>query len=589
MERDPVESLLPELAEWADKQEQPTRGNSDDADILLRLLHEHVGVDLTALRPADLEELLLQRYPRNVTVEDAADLDEVIATVRELLTFAADTGRLSAQQVSGLHRKVDEIEPRFAEIVMDPANWGFGRRVGQAMAADGIDPTDEAEVARWIDEHGAGPFAEPVGLREALGLPDQLPPLRLPPDEELAAQARQSSLLDRAKRLARWADGRPLVDGEPDAADAIAAAEVFGVRVPESVTELTDIPELRGLWDLAVDLGFVEVGPSTAALGPTAGDWPDGGDEAVLDVWADALGVLTDDIFQDDVTELDLSDVASVAMVSLFLSRNEGIPLVELREMIEDIVADEFAPEGAWESWVETYGDPADRLVGILADLGAAYASDGIARLTPLGQFAFAGALTEGGVEVRLLPPVDEMTAFDLVDFAKGATDDELATETEAWFAARGAVAGTDELLTSAAAGDAEDRMIAIAIAGPVAASAPQRWRQALDEPALRPYAKLTLYQLDPGEPELESTVSDAAWLLTDMLGAALDTVEPDELSDVLAETVPVGQEQEIIEQMWRLDHPDVQAVLALIGGQHPDKKVAKAARKASFKLPPAK
>ncbi len=105
----------------------------------------------------------------------------------------------------------------------------------------------------------------------------------------------------------------------------------------------------------------------------------------------------------------------------------------------------------------------------------------------------------------------------------------------------------------------------------------------------LRPYAKLTLYQLDPSEQELEPTVTDAARLLTDMLGAALDSVESEELPDVLAEAVPPGEEATIFEEMWRLDHPDVREVLTLIGTKHPDKKIAKAARKAAFKIAPAK
>jgi hypothetical protein len=590
MERDPVESLLPELAEWAEKQEQPVQGNSDDAAMLLRLLNEYVGVaDLSKLRPEDLDELLLSHYPRKVTVEPDEDLSEVIATVRELLTFAADTGRLSAEQVSGLQEKVDEIEPRFADTVMDPANWGFGRQIGQAMSLAGVDPDDEEGLSRWIDEYNAGlGNKESLDLRDALGLPDRLPPLRLPSDEELAAEARRSPLLDRARRLALWAGERPVAGGELVAADAIAAAEELGFPVPDAVTALADIPELARLWELADELEFTELTSTAVEPGPTVEDWPDGSDQAVLDVWADALGLLTEETFQDDEAELDLADVTTFAMVSLFLARNEGVPVAELREMIQDIAADELAPPDAWASWVESYGDPAERLLAGLTDLGAAQVSEGIAQLTPLGQYAFGGALTEGGVEVPLLPPVEEMTAFDLVDFAKGAPDDELAAETGAWLAARGEAAATDELLTAAATGDAEDRMIAIAIAGPIAAAAPERWRQALDEPTLRPYAKLTLYQLDPADPELESTVTDAAWLLTDMLGAALDSVDPEELPDVLAETVPAGQEPTIFEAIWRLDHPNARDVLTLIGARHPDKKVAKAARKAALKIPPS-
>ncbi|TDD47894.1 hypothetical protein [Saccharopolyspora elongata] len=551
MERDPVDSLLPELAEWADKQAQPVQGNSNDAEILLRLLYEHVGLpELGELRPGDLDELLLEQFPAKVAVEEDEDLTEVLATLRELLTFAGDTGRIEPALVADLRRKVDEIEPRFGEVAMAP------------------------------------PGEQPYDLRAELGLPDRLPPLRLPSDEELAAAARQSPLLDRARRLAVRTVACPIKAGALSTADAIAAAEALGFAVPDAVEGMADIPELERLWEWAAELEFI--GPSTeiVEVGPSVDDWPDGDDQAVLDVWADALGLLLEEIFQDECADLDLEDIAYYAMVSLFLARSEGASVAELRDMIREIAVDETTSDGAWDNWVATCGDPAERLLAVLADLGAVTVEGGIARLTPLGQYTFGGALTDGGVEVPLLPPVEEMAAFDLVDFAKGATDEELDAETVAWFEVRGAVAATDDLLTAAAEGEAEDRMIAVSIAAPHAATATQRWRQALDEPMLRPYAKVTLHQLDPSE-ELESTVADAARLLTDMLAAALDSVDPEELPDVLAETVPAGQEPAVFEEMWRLDHPDVREVLALIGAQHPDKKIAKAARKAGFKIAP--
>ncbi|MBB5153733.1 hypothetical protein [Saccharopolyspora phatthalungensis] len=589
MERDPVESLLPELAEWAKKQEQPVQGNTDEAAMLLRLLNEHVGIaNLGKLRPQHLNELLLEQYPRRTTMEANDHVSTVLTTIRELLDFAADTGRLSVEQVDELQEEIDAIEPWFPEAVLD---WGLDHPLRQVLNAAGIDPADQEEVAvRWIEEHTVAPEAEAnLDLREQLGLPDRLPPLRLPSDEDLAAAARRSPLLDRARRLATWASGRPLAAGELAPADAVAAAEELGFPVPDSVAAMGDIPELASLWALAAELEFIGPAPDAVETGPTVDEWPDGSDETVLDVWADALGVLVNEALQDDDVLLDLADSATIGMVSLFLARNEGMPVAELREVIGETAVDEFTPPGAWESWVDRRGDPAERLLSPLADLGAAQVDQGIARLTPLAQYAFGGALTDGGVEVPLLPPVEQLAAFDLLDFAKGATDDELAAETEAWFEARGADAATQELLTAAATGDAEDRMIAIAITAPRAATAPQRWREALDEPMLRPYAKLTLYQLDPSEQELEPTVTDAARLLTDMLGAALDSVESEELPDVLAEAVPPGEEATIFEEMWRLDHPDVREVLTLIGTKHPDKKIAKAARKAAFKIAPAK
>src|SRR5215469_10223408 len=57
------------------------------------------------------------------------------------------------------------------------------------------------------DEDFAG---DEVDLKEAFGLPDELPPLRLPPDAELAAAARAIPMLTELAALAAWvgADGR---------------------------------------------------------------------------------------------------------------------------------------------------------------------------------------------------------------------------------------------------------------------------------------------------------------------------------------------------------------------------------------------
>jgi hypothetical protein len=47
---------------------------------------------------------------------------------------------------------------------------------------------------------------------------------------------------------------------------------------------------------------------------------------------------------------------------------------------------------------------------------------------------------------------------------------------------------------------------------------------------------------------------------------------------------VPAGREEQVIELMWRSDHPAAGQALEALGRHHPDKKIAKAARKAEFK-----
>ncbi|MER5394212.1 hypothetical protein [Saccharopolyspora sp. NPDC002686] len=425
-----------------------------------------------------------------------------------------------------------------------------------------------------MDEYDA---EAPMGLKELLGLPDRLPPLRLPSDEELAVAARQSTLLDRLRQLALRAVERP--GAEWAAADVIAAAEALGVRVPDSVEELDDIPDLACLWALAVDAGFFDPAHPDVP-GPALEEWPDGGVEEVLDTWSDVLGLIVEGGFHGESGDLDLEDVGVFAMTMLFMARNDGMPIAELRSMIADL-AD--AEPDAWDAWVGTSGDPADRLLAMLTDLGAALVDGGIARLTPLGQYAFAGALTASGVEVPLLPPVEETTAEELVEFAKGVGDAELEAELAAWIASRTPEEALDALLTAAAAGAVEDRMIAVTIAKTIEGE--QRWRQALDEPVLRPYAKMVFQELSGDEPEYELTAAEAAWLLTDLLSTASDAADPDEIPALLAESVPAGQEVEIFEQIWRLDHPHAREVLELIGRTHPEKRIAKAARKAALKV----
>lgn len=56
------------------------------------------------------------------------------------------------------------------------------------------------------------------------------------------------------------------------------------------------------------------------------------------------------------------------------------------------------------------------------------------------------------------------------------------------------------------------------------------------------------------------------------------------EIENAFPPAVPQEMVQEIFDAMWRLPHPDAREVLTMIGEEHPDKKIAKAARKAVFK-----
>src|SRR5260370_678600 len=75
--------FLEELAAWAETAPQELEGDSEDAALLCDLARAHLGrSDLSQLQPGDLRELLLEVFPRKITVRDPAETETVIPTMR---------------------------------------------------------------------------------------------------------------------------------------------------------------------------------------------------------------------------------------------------------------------------------------------------------------------------------------------------------------------------------------------------------------------------------------------------------------------------------------------------------------------------
>ena len=655
---DRVDATLKGFTRWARAAPQKLGGDPDaDAEelrLLLGMLRDHVGVDDPAdLGPGDLRELLLGVYPDKVTVLDAEETADTVPAVRDLLSFLTDTGAVAAEAAKRLERELDEIAPRFTDAVMDPKNWGMARSITHAMVSDGVDLADQDAVDSWIARYnlrvGAGRADdeeledvdldddldpddyvlddEDFDLKEAFGLPDRLPPVRLPPEPELAAMSRAAPLLGQARTLAEWVTaGRDVTeDVELTAEDTIAAARELGIPVPvkadtgpdalpgmpdpPAVTSMDDVPELARLWDIAFDAGFLDLDLEGDRVEPGVdlGCWPGGTDEEVLEVWSTTLPCvlnrLEDDASLDDRLGelLDFTDAGWALMVTLFVVKGEGVPVREASDMIRQAATDELAPdqaEEAWQAWTQARGDPAEYLLGMLQELGAVSlpdqppgegAEDGpVARLTPLGTWAMRELLLEDDVEIPLLPPTDQMTAADLLAAAEGLDEAEFEAETAAWLERRAPDVGAGELLGVAADGGPAERLLAVGAVQKLGAAAEPAWRDSLGRPELRPYAKIALTEIAGGEPGvtvlpgLEPEVADLAWVLTDTLAAMSD--DPDELPQQIRESIPAGQEQQTFNAISLSTHPDAASVLSLIGRHHPDKRIAKAARRSAYR-----
>jgi hypothetical protein len=619
MTKDPFRAALDGFEQWTAATKRKLSADPEtvigEVGTLLDLMRDYLDVERPAdLGPGDLRELLLQIYPRKMTVFDADDTEDTIPAVRDFLAYLADRGEMPEGTARALERELDEVAPRFTEAMMDPANWGMAGSLVHAMAAEGVDLDDQAAVDRWISRYnahlaGIGDDEEEdddfVDLKEAFGLPDQMAPVRLPEPGELAALARRAPLMAQLRKLAWWLGaGRAVTEDEELASDdAAEAAGELGI----------DVARLPYLWWMALDAVFIDLDEdqTNAIPGESAHAWDEADDDETLDIWEMVFGLVIGDTLDaaaaldpDRSEALDFAGHGAALAVTLFLARPDGLHVAEVSEVIRAAATDELPPaqaEEAWQSWVREHGDPARLLLDLMAEHHAIQigdAEDGpVARLTPLGLAAVREQLLESGVEIPLLPDAEHMTAAQLISLAAGASDEEFTAETAAWLSYRTAESAARELLAVAAASDPASRVLAVGIVmTEIGASAEPVWREALDRIELRVYAKGALAALadgDPGAawlPGLEPDDHDLAWMITDALAAEgwddPDDVghEPEALARRLSETVPAGQELAVFELMARVPHPDAADVLTVIGKHHPDKKIAKLARKSAYK-----
>jgi hypothetical protein len=417
-----------------------------------------------------------------------------------------------------------------------------------------------------------------IDLEDAFDLPPALPPVRLPEEAELAAQARRSGLL---------ADLRALADDVRETTVPTAAVSPVLLRLAEEAElvrrgdeDLTPGEDAGWLDDLADDSDALEAWEyAFAAVLDTTLEAPD-----------DSSPVVADD--------LDLEGYSPALVMRLFLSWRDGVPIAELADALQDAATSDLGAEEAgrvWQEWVDARGDPLRLLLGQLERLGAVSVTDDAVRLEPLGVHAVRSKLERDHLLVPVLPAPDKMTPDNLVLVRMHGSDDDLEAELATWTDSRGEEQAARELLAFAASGNAVTRTAAIMIVSRLGRAAEPAWREALDRVELRCYAKPQLVRLAGLDQEgtdlpaeLEPERADIAWLIADTFG-------PFSHFDLGQETFPfdfaelnrvTGLEKpdEVFEAMVRLDHPDAEAVLTMIGRHASDKATAKAARRAAYK-----
>jgi hypothetical protein len=527
---------------------------------------------------------------------------------------AIDSGASSGGSLSGLAGQIlreavraydtDDIERLVVGYNPVLAGWNTGMFAGVGDMT-GSFRTIGFAVASQQNE---------VSLTRVFRLGKRLPAVRLPAAAELAALARTAPLMTRLEALVSWLgqEGRPVAAaGDLPPADAAEAARVLGIGREY----------LLYLWEYALTAHWVEFedgpgeGQSRAVPGFAAWRWASGDDLSTLRAWAAvfaavAVQALEVGAYLDPkaARKVRFHGQGVVVAVLLFLDRRTGMTVSGIRDVIRDDALGGRKSARArrrWDAWIRDHGDPVRWLLSELAALRAVElppAADDNVQLAPLALWSLREQLRFEGIEIpQITAARDELRAADLVAMADSVPEAEFEAEVGAWVTARGADRAARDLLAFAAFSGPQLRLVAVNLTRRLGSGAQLAWRDAMQRPELRGYARIALSALAADLPDntvpvvIEPEPDDLTSVATDLLALACgeEDPDPDEIAAQFGEAAPPGEQAWLIDQMSRGSHPDVVQVLTVLGRYHPDRRVAKlarrAAREAARNRPPAR
>ncbi|MFI6283822.1 hypothetical protein ACIBCM_03515 [Streptomyces sp. NPDC051018] len=468
-----------------------------------------------------------------------------------------------------------------------------------------------------------------------------LPPVRLNSDAELARDALATPLLSRAAGLARWAgpDTRVGAGGELADEQLPAAAVALGLKDDDEGQAYAS-----EAWRAAVDAGLVVIEDperdtdehGTAAPGESLGLLVSGGPQDVLAIWletldaahADAIAPLLDDLSDaiGDDGEIDYAmldwdpegeaDFLDGVLGNLYLltvteggSGEEPVPLPALAasmivpddmgeptdDVLEQVSVAMVRLDDQFRLLEQTglvEYQPVDEALMAEADDDPAVAVEdedvsryGLVKLTPLGLYGIRARMLDAGLDAPAVGELAGKGADALLDGLARYPESAGRAETEQWLARHEPEAAARELLSAARGADEGGPLRrlrcqqALSLVGPQAEPAV---RAVLGDPELGGLARVWLAERGAADvpPPSESMIF---WLSIDTIAAQLDAGGELEELQGLVEGL-TGQHSGFFDVAWRVDHPATADVLEAMGRLHPDKRVAKEARKSAFR-----
>jgi hypothetical protein len=555
----------------------------------------------------------------------------------------------ASDRPQALQATLEWLAPRFAEAMADGSNFGPAKAALSAMQAEGVDLRDHDVVGHFLEDFelhaevqlpGTEPpefppvelpateelyetaagvktlgrlrtIVEWVGegrkltaggnltvadgkeLAGLLGLvpPNQLPDLRVRSSREIGSLVVLIDLAE-AIRLLRVRSGRL-------------------VAVKQQRHLLADPLELLSS---AFDaLPSLELALPLASLVEEA--FPGGRAEALVDLLsllyapdepvslADLVAHVWHEHVEDRVagrpldSHVEFWNLAATAVgTAQLVSQVEALGMVETTAEPGAGSVPKAGPGAGIGPWAET-GPGIERDPGIATVVTAAgEASGGSAnaylsslaglplRLTPLGVWQANLLLRAAGVVAPVIGELSGKGAAALIEGVSGYDEQAYRAELRAWCHERGDAAAGELADYVRTAQGFEQRMLAFAALQEVGPAAEAEVRGMLGDANLGPLARMWLVQRGL-EDEGSLDPASAVLLMTETLASILGSDGPAGLVEYLEQFGPPDEQAAMLGNLWRAQTPHATAVLEAVGKAHAVSKVAKAARKAVFKL----
>jgi hypothetical protein len=320
--------IVRDIREWlsrhvdygvADEDWQPGGNALTSLELLLQARHDWLdSPDPTLWKTGDAHRVLIDAAAPRLT-GDYGLSEHGPAVLKILVDFLDDTDRFhpASMRVATLRKELDRATAKFPAAMADESVWRLAKRVFIAMRADGVDPEDDTAVDAWAAAFSAAPAErrrtvlgvlldrqpellsaqfivredKVVALAPGAPVPPQFrrhdpdtcescqevpanPPIALPPASELAAAARESTLLRNMVACGRWAAAGRAVskNGFPSPADSRSLAVAIGMDVPASVREPRGHLGLIRSWRLALDAEVLQLHRTEVVAGPALAD-----------------------------------------------------------------------------------------------------------------------------------------------------------------------------------------------------------------------------------------------------------------------------------------------------------------------------